>query len=91
MMLVERGASTFVTSLRMIAIFLRLLTMEFLTQVGLIPARVAVELVDAPLEAGMALRSASPCIFVTTFQANSSLFFRRYDEFSAVARSPSTS
>ena len=33
--------------------FPRLLTVEFLTNVGLIPARVAVELVDAPLEAGM--------------------------------------
>ena len=38
--------------------FLRLLTVEFLTQVGLIPARVAVELIDASFVAGMALRSA---------------------------------
>ena len=35
--------------------FPRLSTMEFLTQVGLMKARVAVELVDAPLEAGRAL------------------------------------
>ena len=33
--------------------FPRLSTAEFLTNVGLISARVAVELVDAPLEAGM--------------------------------------
>ena len=34
--------------------FPHLSTVEFLTNVGLIPARVAVELVDAPLEVGMA-------------------------------------
>ena len=33
--------------------FSSLSTVEFLTNVGLIPARVVVELVDAPLEAGM--------------------------------------
>ena len=38
--------------------FLRLSTADFLTRVGLIPARVVAELVDAPLEAGMTLRSA---------------------------------
>ena len=37
--------------------FPRLSIMEFLTNVNLIPARVAVELVDALLEAGMALQS----------------------------------
>ena len=32
-------------------------SMEFLTNVGLIPARIVVELVDAPLEMGMVLLS----------------------------------
>ena len=44
--------------------FPRLSTIEFLTPVGLIPARVAVELVDAPLEAGMALQSAVSVSFL---------------------------
>ena len=44
--------------------FLRLSTLKLLTQVGLIPARVAVELVDALLEAGMALRSAISLSFL---------------------------
>ena len=38
--------------------FPHLSTMEFLTNVGLISARVAVEVVDALLEMGMVLRSA---------------------------------
>ena len=38
--------------------FLRLSTVNFLTQVDLISARVAAKLVDTPFEAGMKLRSA---------------------------------
>ena len=38
--------------------FLPLSTVDFLTRVSLIPASVVVELVDAPLEAGMTLWSA---------------------------------
>ena len=37
--------------------FPHLSIVEFLTNVGLIPARVVVELVDAPLEMGMVLQS----------------------------------
>ena len=39
-------------------------TVEFLTVVGLIPARIAVELVDASLEAGMAQWSAFSVLFL---------------------------
>ena len=39
-------------------------TTELLTRVGLIPARVATELVRAPLEAGMALQSAVYIFFL---------------------------
>ena len=47
--------------------FLRLSTVEFLSQVSLIPARVAVELVDAPLEAGMAFQSVVSVSFCDNF------------------------
>ena len=54
MTLVEIGANVLATSLTMIIVScaFRPWTVEFLTNVGLIPARVAVELVDAPLEVG---------------------------------------
>ena len=48
----ERETNVSVTSLRMIVVSLS--TTKFLTNVDMIPARVAVELVDAPLEAGTA-------------------------------------
>ena len=44
--------------------FPRLSSVEFLTNVGLILARVAMKLVDAPLEMGMMLRSAVSASFL---------------------------
>ena len=73
-------------------IFLRLSIVEFLTNVGLIPTRVAVELVDAPLEVGMALQFVVSVSFLRSFFELIPLcFFCRYDELSAIAHSPTTS
>ena len=44
--------------------FLRLSTSDFLTHVELILARVAAELVDAPLEVGMTLQSVVSVSFL---------------------------
>ena len=50
---VERGANVSATSLRIIVVsYAFRLWSSFLTNVSLILARVAVELVDAPLEVG---------------------------------------
>ena len=69
MILAERGVSVSATFLATIVAlqFTRLLTTKFLTQVGLIPAKVVVGLVDAPLEASRVLRSAVSVSFCDHF------------------------
>ena len=59
--------------------FPRLPIEEFLRRVGLLSARVAVELVDAPLEMGMDVATCGLCIFLRSLiQANLLLFFLSY-------------
>ena len=62
--------------------FARLSTVEFLTNVGLILARVVVELVDFSLEMGRRSGLRSPHYFV--------IFFYRYVKLPEAALSPST-
>ena len=69
-MVVERGVSALVTFS-----FPHLSSVEFLTNIGLIPARVAVELVDAPLEMGMVLQYAVSVPFLRSLFKLTFLYF----------------